>query len=228
MRPLSRAVVVTAATLALDLASMVWARANLSPAEIGTSPGPLRLSLVENRGASFGLGAGHPGLVAATAAAGLVVLGVWLVRAQDRLSRYGLAAALGGGLGNLVDRAAHGAVTDWINLTGYPATFNVADVAIRAGLLAALIGLIRTPRALPRARRTKRSGVLEVGRPPRELHQPAETVLAQRLGEVGGQPVEDDAALLARADQTGGAQQPQGVGDLVLVQVQRDRQIADT
>ncbi len=37
--------------------------------------------------------------------------------------------------GNLVDRMVRGAVTDWIHLAPYPPYFNVADVAIRGGLI---------------------------------------------------------------------------------------------
>ena len=36
-------------------------------------------------------------------------------------------------LGNLIDRLANGAVTDWAGIAWYPATFNLADVAIRGG-----------------------------------------------------------------------------------------------
>ena len=43
--------------------------------------------------------------------------------------------ALGGALGNGLVRVLHGAVTDWIHLGPYPATFNLADDANRGGLL---------------------------------------------------------------------------------------------
>ncbi len=33
---------------------------------------------------------------------------------------------------------AHGAVTDWVHVAAYPATFNVADVCIRVGIIIAL------------------------------------------------------------------------------------------
>jgi signal peptidase II len=60
----------------------------------------------------------------------------------------------GGAAGNLADRLlrspgfGRGAVVDWIHLAGYPATFNVADVAIRLGAIGALAGTLGTwPRA---------------------------------------------------------------------------------
>lgn len=64
--------------------------------------------------------------------------GLW--RAQRSPERIGFSLALGGGLGNLIDRLTRGAVTDWIHVAGYPATFNLADIAVRVGLLIALAG----------------------------------------------------------------------------------------
>ena len=53
------------------------------------------------------------------------------------LARIGVAAALGGALGNLVDILRHRAVTDFIDLGWWPA-FNLADVGIVCGLALAL------------------------------------------------------------------------------------------
>jgi signal peptidase II len=47
---------------------------------------------------------------------------------------------LGGALGNMIDRAREGAVTDFIDLPLWPA-FNLADVAITAGVVALLLAL---------------------------------------------------------------------------------------
>jgi signal peptidase II len=47
---------------------------------------------------------------------------------------------IGGAIGNLIDRIAHGAVTDFIKLPLWPA-FNVADMAITFGVLSLLIVL---------------------------------------------------------------------------------------
>jgi signal peptidase II len=49
----------------------------------------------------------------------------------------------------MVDRARHGAVTDFVDLPGWPA-FNLADVAITFGVIVLLFLLERRPR---RARR---------------------------------------------------------------------------
>lgn len=142
MTPVSRAALVTA-TILLDLVSKAWARAHLVPLHAADG-GPLRWGLTQNRGASFGLGADHPTAVVGASAAAAAGLAIWLVHAAAPLVRVGVALALGGGLGNLVDRVAHGAVVDWIHVAGYPATFNLADLAIRAGLLTVLVGLLRS------------------------------------------------------------------------------------
>jgi signal peptidase II len=67
---------------------------------------------------------------------------IWLVRTRRPGVALCLAVVAGGAAGNLADRLlrspgpGRGAVADWIHVAGYPATFNLADVAIRAGAAA--------------------------------------------------------------------------------------------
>ena len=49
---------------------------------------------------------------------------------------------MGGSLGNLIDRLAHGAVTDFIDFARWPA-FNVADIGITVGAALIVLGLLR-------------------------------------------------------------------------------------
>ena len=63
----------------------------------------------------------------------------WLTRADGAGERLALAVVLGGAVGNLIDRLANGAVTDWVGISWYPATFNLGDVAIRGGVVVALV-----------------------------------------------------------------------------------------
>lgn len=126
-----------------DLATKAWA--NADPPLKRT--GPLSFSLVHNRGVSLGMLAGSPSLALLAAGAGLGAL-LWITqRTIDPRTRLALAIAAGGGLGNLADRLIHGAVTDWIHITGYGPTFNLADVAIRVGLLVALLAYIAAKRS---------------------------------------------------------------------------------
>ena len=50
---------------------------------------------------------------------------------------------LGGAIGNIIDRLASGEVTDWIKIPLWPA-FNIADIAITAGVIALLWVLERS------------------------------------------------------------------------------------
>lgn len=84
----------------------------------------------------------------ASSAAVIAVVAVLLARTRSRPAALVLAVVLGGALGNLADRVfrspglGRGAVVDWIHVAGYPATFNLADVAIRAGAVAAAVVLL--------------------------------------------------------------------------------------
>lgn len=126
----------------------------------GGGRGLVSVLLVRNTGASFGIGAGHPVLITLTAAAVLAVAAALLFRVRSRVAALFLAAVLGGAVGNLADRLfrspgfGRGAVVDWIHVAGYPATFNLADVAIRVGALgAAAAALVASSRGRQAAAR---------------------------------------------------------------------------
>ena len=126
-----------------------------SPA--GDGGGAVSVRLVHNSGASFGIGAGHPLVITLTAAVVLALALVLLARTRSRAVALSLGAVAGGAAGNLADRLLRGpglgsgSVVDWIHVAIYPATFNLADVAIRLGALCALIAYLRaaTPVARP-------------------------------------------------------------------------------
>jgi len=111
-----------------------------------TGRGLLRLRLVINHGAAFGLGAGLEPLLSVVALLGVVLLGAWAVRAAGRAEGVGAALATAGAAGNLFDRLTrppgvlHGGVVDWLHVSFYGPTFNLADVWLRAGLLIAAAG----------------------------------------------------------------------------------------
>ena len=130
--------------LAADAASKAWALSALRNGhQVTVAGGLLRLQLVINHGAAFGGGAGYEPLLAAVALAGVVLLGLWAVRASSLAERSGAALAAAGAAGNLLDRLArapsvlHGGVVDWLHVSFYAPTFNLADVWLRGGLLLA-------------------------------------------------------------------------------------------
>ncbi|MGH2923004.1 MAG: signal peptidase II [Solirubrobacterales bacterium] len=89
-----------------------------------------------NRGIAFGLaGEVSPALVGATLVVLLALLVFLAARARPGAAIWLPAGLLiGGALGNLADRARDDAVTDFVDLPFW-ATFNLADVAIVAGVV---------------------------------------------------------------------------------------------
>jgi len=147
VKPVVWSAVVAVLGVAADAATKGWALSRLSDGRDITVPGGLlRLQLVINHGASFGLGAGYEPLLAVVAFAGVILLGTWAVRTASRTQRFGAALAAAGAAGNLIDRLArspsalHGGVVDWLHVSFYGPTFNLADVWLRAGLLIAVVG----------------------------------------------------------------------------------------
>ena len=105
-------------------------------------PGVLDLFHVQNDGAAFSIGSGRPLFFAALTA--VVVLGmVYAVMCEKNLplpliAILGLVA--GGGIGNGLERVAHGSVTDFLATTFMNfAIFNVADIFVTCGIIAACV-----------------------------------------------------------------------------------------
>lgn len=99
-------------------------------------PGFLRLIVVQNTGAAFGMFQGRNPLLTIAA---LVVIGFLLVYFRQSIARsvwlsIALGLQLGGALGNVIDRFRHGFVVDFINVPKWP-TFNIADSAITVGVI---------------------------------------------------------------------------------------------
>lgn len=110
------------------------------------------LRLGYNPGAAWGFLAEAGGwqrwVLAGITATIAAILLVWLHRTQVKTLRCGLALVLGGAIGNLYDRLAHGGVTDFIDLywrTWHWPTFNLADTAITIGGALILWDALRRP-----------------------------------------------------------------------------------
>ena len=100
------------------------------------------LTMVWNRGVSFGLGQSEGVfrwiLVVMTFA---IAIGftVWLFRAARWLTGLALALVIGGAFGNVIDRVVFGAVVDFLDFSGiwrpyfFNYVFNIADAAISVG-----------------------------------------------------------------------------------------------
>jgi signal peptidase II len=140
----------------LDQASKAWAQASLPQGrEVTVISGWLWFRITSNSGATLGILTGQNTLLLVVTLVIVVAIAVITLRGVtggSRLALFALGLVAGGSLGNLVDRVRLGAVIDFIEIHLWPTDFNVADAAIRAGVLL-LIGAL-----LLDARRGRRRG----------------------------------------------------------------------
>jgi signal peptidase II len=105
--------------------------------------------LTKNTGISYGLfqteGPVGQWVLLGIKAAAVVALAIWLGRATTRLTALSLGLIIGGAIGNAIDRLAYGWVADFVlfhietaSWRFYWYVFNVADVAIVAGVVGLL------------------------------------------------------------------------------------------
>lgn len=164
MSPLLRSGLIAAAVaLVLDQASKLWL---LNVFELGprgtVSVTPFfDLVLAWNTGISYGwfqdTGPAGQALLLAVKATAVIVLAVWMAKSGTRLAVTGLGLIIGGAIGNAIDRLAYGAVVDFalfhVQIGGKTYNwyvFNLADVAIVAGVAALLYDSFVTSSAAKR------------------------------------------------------------------------------
>lgn len=112
--------------------------------------GPFSLTMVWNRGVSFGLFRADADLVrwllSAFSIIVAIVLAVWARKTERPFMAIGLGLVIGGALGNVIDRIRFGAVADFLDfqrLGFFPWVFNVADSAITIGVVFLLLDSMR-------------------------------------------------------------------------------------
>ena len=120
--------------------------------------GPLAIHHVRNPGIAFGLFPTWAGVVTILTAVAVLWMVGYFARSGARhpVLPVALGLLIGGAAGNLVDRLRLGHVTDFLDLSYWPA-FNLADAFIVAGvgiLLAAIVAAERQPRMHRRLPRT--------------------------------------------------------------------------
>jgi signal peptidase II len=129
------------ATLAVDQVTKAIARSAFEPDETKdlAFDGTVGLGHIQNHGNAYGLIEHMPTWIPAV---GTAVIGGALLamggRAGTNATVAGLGAGLviGGGLGNVIDRVHQGHVTDMIHTSDLFGYYNVADIAVNAGLVA--------------------------------------------------------------------------------------------
>ena len=122
---------------------------------VEAGPLGLDLTMVWNRGVTFGLLSGEGSLnhiiLAVLAAVIAAFLLRWMARAENRMVATALGAVVGGAVGNVIDRLRFGAVVDFVDAHGWGwhwYVFNIADAGIVCGVFVLLAdALFRKPPA---------------------------------------------------------------------------------
>ncbi len=149
--PLRPGIIAAIVTLVLDQASKLWLLYGLDIGHRGTVKVTpfFDLVLAWNIGISFGWfqndnAAAQIALMGVKVLA-VIALAVWMTRSQTAMATVALGLIIGGAVGNGIDRLAYGAVVDFalfhVQIGGNTFNwyvFNLADVAIVAGVMALL------------------------------------------------------------------------------------------
>jgi signal peptidase II len=138
--------VATAAIFADQLTKQLIART----LEVGSTVsliGPLTIHHVENSGIAFGFFSSRTTIVIAVTAIAVGWMLWFFARSGRRhpILPVALGLVLGGSISNLVDRVRLGRVTDFLDLSAWPA-FNLADTFIVVGVAVLFVALVLADR----------------------------------------------------------------------------------
>lgn len=129
--------VVAMGILALDQGTKFLVVTNLEVGQVVPVLGEIfQLHFVKNPGAAFSLASGFTWIFSLVAVGVVVAIIVFAKRIKSVAWAWMLGLLLGGALGNVTDRLFRepsfgmGHVIDFLQIWGFPAIFNVADVAI--------------------------------------------------------------------------------------------------
>ena len=147
-RPLLWLGATAAITLFLDQLTKVAIRASLGLNEaVPVIPGFFDIAHVENTGAAFGMLPGRRELFIGISLLMLLAVAVywWRMRPTAWPVVIALGLVVGGALGNLIDRAFVGKVTDFLAFTLFSPVFNIADSGIVVGTSVLVIWILFGP-----------------------------------------------------------------------------------
>ena len=111
----------------------------------GGIPGICDFIYVQNTGAAFSMLAGGTVILSVISVAFCVGAGVYWVRKKDKppILKLVLVLLFAGAFGNAIDRIFYGFVVDFISIKWFSfPTFNIADMAIVAGAVLAVVYVI--------------------------------------------------------------------------------------
>jgi signal peptidase II len=137
-----RVALVAAGVVALDQATKAIVRATVDQGDRESVFPGVDIVHTRNTGVAFGALAGGGAVVTAVIAVALVaLLAYFATHVRRPLVWLPTGMLLGGAIGNVIDRARSGAVTDFVQLPlGFP-PFNVADMSITFGVVVLLFVL---------------------------------------------------------------------------------------
>lgn len=154
--------------IALDRWSKAWMLAHIASGP-GISVCPfLSFTYVENKGIAFGtfgmLRNGNALLLCLT----IIILALLIIFRRQfcsshKASKWGFWLVCAGGIGNICDRIIYGFVVDFINLSFFPAIFNVADSAITIGAILMGWGILMDPEAKKKEKSAEGKEVRKTG-----------------------------------------------------------------
>lgn len=154
-RLIAPAAIAAVTVLTLDQASKWWAGQMLPPGGglVVAFRGWLWFRLLKNTGGTFSLLSNHNLFFILASLLVLVAIAFLLGRAYFSypIGAIALGAIAGGAAGNLVDRVRLAGVVDFIHIRWWPTYFNLADVAIRVGVVTFLAALFLEQAARRRA-----------------------------------------------------------------------------
>ena len=142
------AAVIVAATVIIDQITKLIATEVLgSGRQIVCIPAVLRWSYVENKGAAFGSLADARWVFLIASSVLIIAIIVYMFRSKNisRLQNISLAFVLGGGIGNMIDRVAHGYVVDFVDfyfISIWKWVFNFADACVCVGGIVFALSLL--------------------------------------------------------------------------------------
>lgn len=152
-------VIICAALIALDQGLKIWAVSAVKPVDVLPGLAPVfQFRYVENTGAAFSILEGKQVLlIVVTGIALLAVAAILLFRRpQNRLEYLALVMIFSGGVGNLIDRIAHGYVVDFIDLMFMRfAVFNFADMLVVVGFILLIFAVLRQELLLRREKKAE-------------------------------------------------------------------------
>lgn len=129
----------------LDQITKLWV---LGSFELGESraviPGILNWTYIQNKGAALGMLADHRWIFMLVSVLLIVAIMLYVLFSKDigRMTVVVLAAILGGGIGNMIDRFTYGYVVDFIDVRCIPFwkwIFNVADCFVTVGAILLIV-----------------------------------------------------------------------------------------